>query len=570
MIGRISILTLMGLDIGVVVGVLAVGFVELVLWLNDAFLLTATSHWSVDDPTLRTAMIIGIPTLGGLLVGMLSMFLPEKQFDGLQNVIEIAHTPHPVMPVRRSTLSSLAAVLSLGTGASVGQYGPLAHMGASIGSWISRVMHADRSVGIIGVACGCAAAISAAFHAPIAGLVFAREVVLRQYSLRAFAPIAVASILGYVIDHIIFGRTPLFRSSDLIVAAPWEYFVFIAIGILGAFVATVFMRAIEFAANLSRKLHWPVPVKTALAGLALGIVALEVPEILGIGMETLRVAMNGDTFGALDLVTILVAKLLLTALCLGFGFAGGVFSPALLVGTLFGALIGTGAQWIVGEPHSPIAIYAVCGMVAVAGPVIGAPLTAVLIVFELTQSFDLATAALASVAFANLIAFRIYGRSFFDVQLRQKGFDLSLGRDKVMAQQRTIEPLIDCDYTAFAAKRPLHEIRDGLVADKCSEAYITDENGAYVGTLTLHRVMEIASDEPSLDKPAGSYAVKEAVVLNPDDTIWEAMSRLEEFVGESIPVVRDERLVGVLLGSTIVSAYLELIDSIRREDNAAA
>ena len=569
MIGRVSFLTLLGLTIGAVVGVLAVGFVEFVLWMNEALLLTASSRQAAADPTLRTALIVGVPTLGGLIVGLLGSFMPGGRFRSLQDVIEITHAPHPVMPVRRNALSSLAAILSLGAGASVGQYGPLAHMGASIGSWISRLARGDQSLGKIAIACGCAAAISAAFHAPIAGLVFSREVVLRHYSLRAFAPIAVASIIGYVIDHTVFKRTPLFQTDDLIVEAPWEYLVFIAIGILGAFVAKAFMRAIEIAGALAQKLDWPAPFKTALAGLALGIVALQVPDVLGIGQETLRAAMSGDALGALDLLTIVVAKLLLTALCLGFGFAGGLFSPALLIGTLFGALIGTGAQWIVGEPHSPIAIYAVCGMVAVTGPVIGAPLTTVLIVFELTQSFDLATAALASVAFANLIAFRVYGRSFFDVQLQKQGFDLRLGRDKVMAQQRTIQPFVDHEYTAFDAQRPLREIRDGLVADKRSEAYVTAANGAYVGTLTLHRIMQIASDGISLDEPCCTYASPEALVLSQDTTIWDAMSQMEHFVGESIPVVDDERLVGVLFESTIVAAYLELMDSIRKEDHAA-
>lgn len=567
--GRISFLALLGLVVGAVVGVVAVGFVELVLWMNDTLLVTAASRQHVVDPTLRTALLVGVPTVGGFVVGLLSLTMPGNQFHSLQHVIEIAHTPHPVMPVRRSAMSSIAAVVSLGTGASVGQYGPLAHMGASIGSWISRVTRADRSIGMISIACGCAAAISAAFHAPLAGLVFSREVVLRHYSLRAFAPIAVAAIIGYVIDHIVFNRSPLIRTDNLVVVAPWEFLVFIAIGILGAFVATAFMRAIEFATALAQRLDWPVPIKTALAGFAVGIVALEVPEILGIGQDTLRMVMGGDAFGALDLLKIMVTKLLLTALCLGFGFAGGVFSPALLVGTLFGALIGTGAQWVVGEPHSAIAIYAVCGMVAVTGPVIGAPLTTVLIVFELTQSFELTTAALASVAFANLIAFRMYGRSFFDVQLQKRGFDLRLGRDKVIAQQRLIRPLIERDYTVFDVEKPLREIRDGLVADRRSEAYVTDATGAYVGTLTLHRIMEIASTGASLDEPGGAYAAPETLVLSQDDTIWDAISRLDDFVGESIPVLEDGRLVGVLFESSIVSAYLDLMDSIRKEDHAA-
>ena len=158
MVERISILTLLGLVIGAVVGVLAVGFVELVLWLNDAFQLMAQTHESIADPRMRTAIFVGIPTLGGLVVGLLSLLLPGNQFHGLQNVIEITHSANPVMPARRSLVSSLAAVVSLGAGASVGQYGPLAHMGASIGSWISRITRGDRSIGMIGIACGCAAA----------------------------------------------------------------------------------------------------------------------------------------------------------------------------------------------------------------------------------------------------------------------------------------------------------------------------------------------------------------------------------------------------------------------------
>ena len=460
----------------------------------------------------------------------------DYRFHRLQDVIEIAHSPKPSMPVRQSVLSSLAAFLSLGAGASVGQYGPLAHIGASIGSWTGRVLGSDRSIGMISIACGCAAAISAAFHAPLAGLVFAREVVLRHYSLRAFAPIAVASILAYVVAHIFFKRAPLFRVEALTIESPLEYFLFIAIGITGAVVATAFMRTIELASSLSRRLAWPAPVKTMLAGFALGVVALQVPEILGIGQDTLRMAMGGEAFAAADLVKILLAKLLLTAVCLGFGFAGGVFSPALLIGTLYGALIGAGADWFVGDYHSPIAVYAVCGMVAVTSPVIGAPLTGVLIVFELTQNFDLATAALASVAFANLVGFRIYGRSYFDVQLQARGFDLSLGRDKVTAQQRSIRHLVSKDYTAVDSDRPLTEVRAALVKDRRSQAHIVDEAGHYVGTLTLHRLMELSSRGASLDEPAGDHATPEALIVNADDSLWAAMSKSKDFVGDSIPV----------------------------------
>ena len=568
MIKRVSTLTLLGVVIGGVVGVVAVGFVESVLWLNDLFHL---SRGSPEPPSGRgwlTVLTLGIPTAGGLIVGFIRTKIPDKRFHGPADVIQTAQSLDATMPVKSGVLSAIAAALSLGSGASVGQYGPLVHIGSSIGSWFSRVTNGDRSLGKIGIACGAAAAISAAFHAPIAGLVFAREVILRHYSLRAFAPIAVASTLAYVVAHIVFKREPLFRIDDLLVASAHEYLLFIVVGIAGALVATVYMRAIEYAASVSRNLHWPVPVKTALAGLALGVVALQVPDVLGIGQEALRLAIAGETFSAAELAQIMLAKLLLTALCLGFGFAGGVFSPALLIGTLFGALIGTGAEWLIAEPHSHIAIYAVCGMVAVTSPVIGAPLTAVLIVFELTQNFDLATAAMVSVAFANLVAFRVYGRSFFDVQLQARGFDLSLGRDKVTVQQHTIRNLLNQEFTSGNADDSLAEIRTALIKDKRSEAYILDASGSYIGTLTLHRLMELITSGDALDRPVGPYAELESLVLHPDTSIWAAMSEMEGFVGESIPVLEDDRLAGVLFESTIVAAYLAILDDIRREEHA--
>ena len=567
MIKRVSTLTLLGLSIGGVVGVMAVGFVEAVLWLNDLLFVSPETRATAPGRGFVIAMTIGVPTVGGLVVGLLANMMTDSRFHGPLDAIRTAQSLDANMPVKSSVTSTLAACISLGSGASVGQYGPLAHMGASIGSWISRLTGGDRSLGKIGLACGAAAAISAAFHAPIAGLVFSREVMLRHYSLRAFAPIAVAATLGYVVASVVFQRTPLFEVGELAVASPYEYLVFISIGILGAVVATLFMRAIEYAGTVARNLAWPVPVKTALAGLALGIVALQIPEVLGIGQEVLREAMIGNVFDAADLALILVAKLLVTALCLGAGFAGGVFSPALLIGTLFGALIGTGAEWLVSGQLSPIAVYAVCGMVAVTSPVIGAPLTTVLIVFELTHNYDLATVALVSVAFSNLIGYRIYGRSFFDVALQSQGFDLSQGRGKVAAHQHTIRELLNQEYTTGNADDTLADIREALIKDNRSEAYIVDASAEYQGTLTLHRLMKLTATGTPLNEPAGPAAEWESLVLSPDTTIWAAMETMEDFVGESIPVLDGKQLVGVLFESTIVSAYLDILEDIRREEN---
>jgi CIC family chloride channel protein len=325
------------------------------------------------------------------------------------------------------------------------------------------------------------------------------------------------------------------------------------------------------AGDLADRLPLPGPVKTALAGLAVGLVALQVPEILGIGGEVLRSAMTEHVFAAADLALILVAKLLLTALCLGFGFAGGVFSPALFIGVLFGALVGTGAETLFGGEESHIAIYAVCGMVAVTGPVIGAPLTMILIVFELTQNYELATASMLSVAFANLVGYRVFGRSLFDVQLAARGLDFAHGRGKAMAQQRPVRALISDEFTSVGDAATLAEVRDALVRDRRREAYLVDEDGRYVGTLTLHRAMELlAEDGAAADADAAEHAQPEALILEPGDSIWEAMQLMHESEGDSIPVVENGVLLGVVFESRVISAYVETLHEVRREEHAGA
>ena len=187
----------------------------------------------------------------------------------------------------------------------------------------------------------------------------------------------------------------------------------------------------------------------------------------------------------------------------------------------------------------------------------------------MTQNFDLATAAIISVAFANLVGFRIYGRSFYDVQLAARSFDLSLGRDKVTAEQHGIRELLEQDYTRGNVDDALVDIRDALIHDKRGAAYITDRDGLYVGTLSLHRLMDLFAAGTPLDQPAGPHAKPEALVLDADTSVWEAMSRMENFIGESIPVLDAGRLAGVLYESTIVGAYLRILENIRREEHAA-
>ena len=311
-----------------------------------------------------------------------------------------------------------------------------------------------------------------------------------------------------------------------------------------------------------------------LAGATLGLAAIWLPDILGIGKETLRFAVIDHAFASGELAFLLAAKILATALCIGFGFAGGVFSPSLLVGILFGALAGNGAELVFGDLRSDLAIYAICGMVAVTSAVIGAPLTTILIVFELTRNYDLATAAMVSVVFSNLVSYRVFGRSLFDVQLGMRGFDLSAGRDKVILDRRFIECYVSQDYARIAPDVSLVEVESLLLQERKHEGYVIDADGAYLGTVKLDdlvaRIQEGGTDS---DVTVARMAQPEALILTGKTSVWRAMSEMGEFVGESIPVLEDldsRRMQGVVFEASIVKAYLDTMNDIRREENAGA
>ena len=563
---RIIALSLLGTVIGVAVSLLAIGFVESVVWLNDRLLLSPRTRIQHEENALLVASAtLLVPAAGGLVVGLIFRYLvPEGRPLGPPDTILSVQT-RSAPPSRRSgLLSTLAAIVSLGSGASVGQYGPVVYLGTLVGTLSNGLRLNIPNVRAIAIASGVAAAISTAFNAPIAGLVFAHEVILRHYSIQAFAPTTVASAAGYVVANVIFERPPLFLVGFEGVQYGHEFFLFAVVGVLSALLAMVYMKAILACGAVAARSPIPRALRPMIAGLVLGVVALELPDVLGIGTETLRFATIEGAFELDELALILVAKMTVTVLCLGFGFAGGVFSPALLIGILFGALLGSAMDDLTAIAHSGVVPYAICGMVAVTSPVIGAPLATILIVFELTRSYDLTIAAMVAVVLANLISYRMFGRSLFDVQLRGRGFDLSLGRGSAILAERRVTGLMHGDVPRF---HPDDEIRTALrrLGD-CgrSEGLVIERNGRYVGVI---RAQSCLAHRPS--DSVGEATDRNALEFDESTTVWQAMEALRGFLGEITPVVStsDRRLLGAVPESAVIDAYLETVNRLRREEN---
>ncbi len=564
---RIIVLSLVALAIGLSVAFAAIAFVEAVSWLNHRLFISPRARVQIEEsPWLLTAATILVPTAGGLLVGfLLTKLAAEGRPLGPPDVVQSVQLRRPLPDARSGLLSSGAAVISLGFGASVGQYGPMVYLGAMLGQIATVLRLRVRNLPAIAIACGVAAAISTAFNAPIAGLVFAHEVVLRHYSMQAFAPTTVASASGYVIANVVFDRPALFLVRFDGVEHGYEFLLFAGLGLLAAAVAVLYMRLILGAAALAGRSPLPPALRPAAAGLAVGVTALWLPDVLGIGQEALRFATIEGAFTAGELVTVVVAKILLTALCIGFGFAGGVFSPALLIGVLFGALFWTLLAGSGLLSTSGIVVYAVCGMMAVTSPVIGAPLTTILIVFELTRSYDLTIAAMVAVVFSNLVAYRTFGRSLFDVQLAKRNVDLSAGRDRARLDTVPVTRYARQDYLQVDPDTTIAAALSRLRESQWSEVFVVGEDGALLGTLSGKEGVQDAA------APVSRHLRPARVVLEEGTSIWQAMAVLKGFVGDAVPIVEPQsgKLIGVVTEAAIITAYLEIIHDLRREENSA-
>ena len=568
-LARIVRVLFFGVVLGAIASLFAIGFVDMVKWLNSVLFVTFRSRQAVPPESGLAMLLFLLPAVGGLIVGLLIRLIPNKRPHAPANVIRAVQSAKEI-PARAGFITAGAALIGLGSGASVGQYGPLVHLGGTIGSAISRFCKVEPGLGI---GCGVAAAISTAFSAPIAGIIFAHEVVLRHYSLRAFAPITVASTTGLFIADQIFHRPALFEVSVARSVVAPEFVAFVVIGASGALVAVGYMRAILAAHRISDWVKLPAWLKPAIAGLGVGITAQWIPEILGAGTETLRFAITPGAYGAAELSIILLAKILATALCLGFGFAGGVFSPALLIGVLFGGVLGHGAEFLYNDFYSGLEFYAICGMAAVTSPVIGAPLATILIVFELTRNYELTTAVMVSVAFSNLVAYRLFGRSLFDRQLSMRGFDLSMGRDKAKLAQTRISDYLTTDFVRAHPGDSLSVLKRALIDANRHEVYIVDEVSGYGGMITLNQILSFEQGGQSGQQggdQARHHARNDSLQFSSEMSVWDAMEAMDEFVGESIPVIDGHgRLLGVVYESTLVKAYLQTVHKLRAEENAA-
>lgn len=551
--------------VGAVASYASLGFLWAISKLHLLFL-GASGDFLYDQlEKISSWYLFFLPVAGAVVVRLIVRFgMPGQMNQGPADVIEAARLGTGDLSIKAGVSSAVATIVSIGCGASVGRYGPAVHLGASIGSWLGQALRLtpERKKNLL--ACGVAGAISASFSAPLAGVVFAHEVVLGRFGSRSVMPIVISSVVAtaivkmHALDHMIF------ILPGLPVFANWEYFLFALVGIIGGALAVAYMAMMARFSHIAQQLPCSGMTKSLLGSMLLGGIVIVFPQTFGLGEQVIRDVIQSEmTIGIL--LMLLVAKLLATSISFAAGFSGGVFGPALFLGAVMGAMFGASFQVLTDIDVSP-AIYGVVGMGAVVSRVIGAPIATILIVFEMTGSYLLMTAVMVSVVAGGTVTRELFNKSYFYHQLRSRGVEPETSQIQ--------QSLIELPVSALMLKQPFVLTDDMTLkaarhlvtpfASSVEVAYVIDREGLLRGQLNL-TMLTNGCNETLLKQPVEYLLTAPSEILTSEMNVYQAFKQLKDCRHATVPVIDSQtrQFLGIVYVGELMHACLQAFDRFR-------
>ncbi|WP_402465133.1 chloride channel protein [Isoptericola aurantiacus] len=456
-------------------------------------------------PWLGIWFIVLAPVVGGLIYGpLLQRFAPEARGHGVPEVMLAVSRHGGRIRPRVAAVKALASAICIGSGGSVGREGPIVQIGSALGSTVAQVlrMPIDRVRTL--VAAGAAAGIAATFNAPIAGVLFALELILREFSARTFGIVVLSSVTASVVARAAVGSEALVQMPALTVDDARTYLLFALLGVVAGAAGVGFVKVLYAVEDLCDKV-WRGPewARPAVGGVLVGLILLALPQLYGVGYPALSAGVHGDYVIGF-LLLLMVGKLVATSLTLGVGGSGGVFAPSLFVGAMLGAAFGQAANAIAPDLAPSPAAFAVVGMGAVFAGTARAPLTAVVMLFELTGEYSIILPLMLAVALAAGVSHLLMSRdTVYTLKLRRRGIELDEHpADKSLAS-RSVREAMEAAPPVVSTSTPLPQAAQRLLASGRSSLPVVDD-GVLVGLLRADR----AADALESDDEAGAATVE--------------------------------------------------------------
>jgi CIC family chloride channel protein len=551
-------MAILAVIVGLASGIGAVGFRHLIL-------LFQTISYGTDGNLLQLAQAtpwylrLWIPAAGGLVVGPLVYFFArEAKGHGVPEVMESVALRSGIIRKRIVLIKSLASAICIGTGGSVGREGPIVQIGSAIGSTIGQVLKisADRIRTLVG--CGAAAGIAATFNAPIAGSMFALEVVLGDFGLATFSPIVISSVVATAISRHFLGNAPAFLVPAYELFSAWEFPLYVMLGLFCALVAVSFTSVLYRFEDLFDGMKFPDYLKATLGGFILGAMGLVFPHVLGVGYGTIDLALIGNLSWWL-LLLLAACKILATSITIGSGGSGGIFAPSLFMGAMAGGVFGTLAHAVLPGVTASSGAYSIVGMGAVVSGTTHGPMSAILILFEMTGDYKIILPLMIACIISYLTSSQLLQESIYTLKLARRGINIRGGKEVNVLKSMPVRDVMNPHPETMPENLSLREFSERISKSKHNSFPIVNKDGNLTGILSFLDYHDAVFDENLKDLiVAKDLATLNVVTVSIDDNLYSALEKITSKDFSILPVVDKDNpsvLLGVLTRRDIMGAY---------------
>ena len=528
----------------------------------------------------REWMIIFIPALGGLIAGLIiEYWSKDAKGAGVPMVMEAVAVKKARLSAKKAIAKCFASATCIGTGMSLGRVGPMIVISSTIGSEIGqrtgKTVEDTRTM----VGCGAASAITAAFNAPLGGVLFAIELILAELKTRSFIPIVVAAVIATTVGRSLTGDVAAFDSiPDYTLSSPIEYPFYIVLGIIIGFAAAIFIKLMNFVeTNIEKFDYIPVPLRTALGGLCVGLIALSFPHVLGNGFDVTSDLISLDTDENNDLIigksfpentdvtsgigsllifilSIMALKIIATSVSIGSGGSGGIFTPSLFIGAAIGAGLGLVLNsYEIGHPGA----FALVGMAAFVASTTRATLTAIVLLFEMTSTYEIILPLMLSCVVADAVCYVLSEHSFYTSKLAKRGISIDLGAGQDLMRMISVEEAMSKDVLTIKPESPL-ELALQIIEDTGHMALpVVDDNEELYGIITWSDLHD-AAEKHERHLTVADYCTTDLITITPEDTLTTALDSLGYKEISHLPVVNKsntKKIIGIITKGDLIKAY---------------
>ncbi len=553
-------IVLLAILIGVLAGLGAIG----IRWSIQAISLFAFPGpgQMVDNiAALPWWWVLLAPALGGLIVGPIThYFAPEAKGTGIPEVMQAVLVQGGKIRKRVALVKAICSSITIGSGGSVGREGPIVQIGASLGSSLAQVLKVPGTRTKTLVGCGAAAGIAAAFNAPIAGALFAAEIILMDFAVAQFSPIVISSVTATVISHHFEGNFAAFSVPHYELHSAKEFFLYALLGVLCGIVSAAFIQTaqgLDWA--IEKKIAAPSWLMPALGGLWIGGIGIAFPQIMGVGYGSINHALQGEVLWQLALILVLI-KIVGTALTLGFGGSGGIFAPSLFVGAMLGAGFGNLSLNLLPQWELSPGAYALVAMGGIVAGTTRAPITAILTIFELTNQYDVMLPLMLTCILSALISSRLQQESIYSIKLAKKKINLAQGLERNLLKSLFVRDLYPAEVATVEPNSPFPLITEILTHQRSPYLPVLEGKKRLVGMISLHDIKSYLLEKDFLADliVAQDIAMAQPRWLTPEMTLYTALRIMEEVDLMGLPLVsgaKEQTFIGMIWQKDLLDSY---------------